>query len=51
MAFYAHSNSTQDKEQWQLLKNHLEAVAQLAAERAVKFNAKELGYLGAFYMM
>ncbi len=42
--YYAHSTSLQDKNSWQLLKNHLENVANGASEFAKEFNAKQFGY-------
>lgn len=51
MKYYGHTKEDSvtkkslPKEEWQLLKDHLEAVAALAEERAVKFGAKKLGRL------
>lgn len=42
--YYAHSTSLQDKNSWQLLKNHLENVANGASEFAKEFNAEQFGY-------
>lgn len=41
--FYAHSTSRSDQADWQLLKDHLQAVGLLAAEHASKFGAGDLG--------
>ncbi|MGE3149239.1 MAG: CRISPR-associated helicase Cas3' [Pseudorhodoplanes sp.] len=43
MAFFAHSSSNQDRSDWQSLAEHLEAVADHAAENAKKFGADEWG--------
>lgn len=49
MTYYGHTKEnlvTKEvlpKEQWQLLKHHLEEVARLAEERASKFGAGKLG--------
>lgn len=42
--YYAHSTDKQDKKNWQLLKNHLEKVANCAAGFAREFNAEQFGY-------
>lgn len=49
MAYYAHTKEDPatrtilPKTEWQLLKDHLEQVAKLAEERAVKFGAAKMG--------
>lgn len=45
MEFYAHSIKGQTKEQWQKLKDHLTAVADMSRAFAERFNAGELGYI------
>ena len=45
MKFYAHSVENQSKEKWQLLKDHLVSVSQLASGFASSFEAGELGRL------
>lgn len=42
--YYAHSTDRQDKYDWQLLKDHLENVADIASGFSGEFNAKEFGY-------
>ena len=44
--YYAHSTNNSDKSDWQLLKDHLTNVANLAARFACDFNASELAYAG-----
>jgi len=43
--FYAHSKKEEPREQWQLLKEHLENTARICAEFAGKFGLQELGYI------
>ncbi|SET03583.1 CRISPR-associated helicase/endonuclease Cas3 [Anaerobranca gottschalkii] len=43
--FYAHSRKDQPKENWQLLKDHLENTANISSELASKFGARDLGFL------
>jgi len=43
MNYYAHSTSTPDKSDWQLLDDHLENVAHLAAHFAAAFSASDWG--------
>jgi CRISPR-associated endonuclease Cas3-HD len=43
--FYAHSRKDQPKENWQLLKDHLENTANISSEFANKFGARDLGFL------
>ncbi|WP_028571954.1 CRISPR-associated helicase/endonuclease Cas3 [Desulfonatronum lacustre] len=43
MPFYAHSTPNPDKSDWQLLEDHLENVARLAAEFAAAFGASDWG--------
>jgi hypothetical protein len=45
MDFYAHSIKGQTKEQWQKLKDHLTAVADMSRAFAGLFNAGEPGYM------
>ncbi|MDU4959123.1 MAG: CRISPR-associated helicase Cas3' [Sporomusaceae bacterium] len=51
MPFYAHTKEavktgkTLPKEEWQLLNDHLAAVADLAADRANKFGAGKIGWI------
>ncbi|MBN2754464.1 MAG: CRISPR-associated helicase Cas3' [Candidatus Goldbacteria bacterium] len=45
MEYYAHSVQGQSKEKWQLLKDHLTAVADMSRTFAQKFGAGELGYM------
>jgi CRISPR-associated endonuclease/helicase Cas3/CRISPR-associated endonuclease Cas3-HD len=42
--YYAHSTSLKDKNSWQLLKHHLENVANETSEFAKEFNAEHFGY-------
>jgi CRISPR-associated endonuclease/helicase Cas3 len=41
---YAHSVQNEPKQRWQTMREHALAVAALAAERAAKFGASELGH-------
>nr|WP_297457573.1 CRISPR-associated endonuclease Cas3'' [uncultured Halomonas sp.] len=41
--YYAHSTKNIDKSDWQTLKSHLTSVGNLAAQRAERFGAAELG--------
>lgn len=43
--YYARTDGTNNKANWQLLKDHLKSVAFLSAEFADKFKSKELGNL------
>jgi len=43
--FFAHSTSSKDQHDWEPLKDHLQAVAHAAAERANKFGAGSVAYL------
>ena len=43
--FFAHSGAQPDKSDWQLLNEHLEAVGQLAAERAAPFGGQQLAQI------
>ncbi|MCX7698422.1 MAG: CRISPR-associated helicase Cas3' [Candidatus Goldbacteria bacterium] len=45
MNYYAHSLEGQKEEKWQILKDHLISVANLASKFAEKFKAADLGYL------
>ena len=42
--YYAHSTDRKDKYDWQLLKNHLKNVADIASGFSREFNAEEFGY-------
>lgn len=42
--YYAHSTDKQDKNDWQLLKDHLENVANIASGFSREFNAEQFGY-------
>jgi CRISPR-associated endonuclease/helicase Cas3 len=42
--YYAHSTDTQDKNNWQILKDHLENVANIASKFSSDFNAEKLAY-------
>jgi len=42
--YYAHSTDKQDKRDWQLLKDHLENVADIASEFSRELNAEQFGY-------
>jgi len=42
--YYAHSTDSQDKNNWQLLKDHLENVANCTSGFARKFDAEQFGY-------
>lgn len=42
--YYAHSTNIEDKNNWQLLKHHLENVANETSEFAKEFNAEQFGY-------
>lgn len=44
--YYAHSKSTLEKSEWQLLKDHLTNVSNIAAGFATDFHAGELAYTG-----
>lgn len=44
MDFYAHTQG-KDKNDWQILKDHLTAVADMSRTFAERFNAGELGYI------
>lgn len=43
MFFYAHSKKGKSKEEWHLLRKHLESVAKTAGEFSEKFNQKVFG--------
>jgi CRISPR-associated endonuclease/helicase Cas3 len=43
--YFAHSTSRRDRADWQLLREHLHQVADLARDRAAKFGAGEWGYV------
>ena len=43
MDFYAHSSSDRTKQDWQLLKTHLQNVGSLAGTRSSQFNAEQWG--------
>ncbi|MCX8518997.1 MAG: CRISPR-associated endonuclease Cas3'', partial [Methylophilaceae bacterium] len=43
--FYAHSGASRDGADWQLLVDHLQKVAQLAANNAQVFKAHDLAYI------
>jgi CRISPR-associated endonuclease/helicase Cas3 len=43
--FYAHSDSCQDRSDWQFLDDHLACVARLAADSAENFNTSDLAYV------
>lgn len=45
MAYYAHSMKDKEKEQWHLLKTHLQDTALIAASFAGTFGAEKLAYL------
>lgn len=45
MSYFAHSGSPHDKSDWQILKDHLLAVAALAAQRAKPFGLERPAYL------
>lgn len=45
MPYYAHSGSPDDKSDWQVLKDHLLAVAKLAKERAKPFGLGRAAYV------
>ncbi|MBN1545815.1 MAG: CRISPR-associated helicase Cas3' [Syntrophaceae bacterium] len=49
MDFYAHTNGSSDRENWQPLKEHLQNVANLAKTFAEKFNAGEWGYIAGLW--
>ena len=49
MCYYAHTNSSPDTKDWQLLKQHLENVANLAKKFADKFDAGEWGYIAGLW--
>jgi len=42
--YYAHSTDDSDKKNWQLLKDHLENVADLSGEFAKTFNSENIAY-------
>ncbi|MGA9188701.1 MAG: CRISPR-associated helicase Cas3' [Methanosarcina sp.] len=42
--YYAHSTDRQDKNNWQILKDHLENVANIASGFSREFNAEQFGY-------
>lgn len=44
-AFHAHSTTNPDKSDWQPLREHLEAVAEIAARNASAFSADALAHL------
>lgn len=44
--YYAHSTDEPDKHNWQLLREHLQNVADIASEFANGFNAGDLAYAG-----
>jgi len=44
--YYAHSTDESDKRDWQLLREHLQNVADIASEFANDFNAGDLAYAG-----
>lgn len=44
--YYAHSTDDSDKHDWQLLREHLQNVADIASEFADDFNASDLAYAG-----
>lgn len=44
-SFYAHSTSNPDKSDWQPLRAHLEAVAEIAAHNASAFSGESLAHL------
>jgi len=44
VAYYAHSVEGKGKEEWQGLKNHLSAVAEMSRDFSARFKAGELGY-------
>jgi CRISPR-associated endonuclease/helicase Cas3 len=45
MRYYAHSGQQTDRSDWQLLQDHLQAVAELAQERAQVFGGAEWAHL------
>ncbi|AEF93426.1 metal dependent phosphohydrolase [Desulfotomaculum nigrificans CO-1-SRB] len=45
MEYYAHSDGTKNKKFWQKLRNHLEAVADLAGKFGEKFGSKEPAFV------
>ncbi|MFC3072086.1 hypothetical protein ACFOHH_03100, partial [Shinella pollutisoli] len=45
MDFYAHSGRDRDKSDWQTLKEHLLAVARLAAEKARPFGLERAAFI------
>ncbi len=47
--FYAHSTESADTDNWQRLDDHLKQVAQLAAARAVCFNAETAAYITGLF--
>jgi len=47
--FYAHSTESADTDSWQRLDDHLKQVAQLAAARAVCFNAETAAYITGLF--
>jgi len=49
--FYAHTNGSPDRKDWQPLKEHLENVATLAKQFADKFNAGDWGYIALFQII
>ena len=49
MEYYAHSLENQSEDSWQLLKDHLENVAELANQFACEFDAGEWGYLAGLW--
>jgi CRISPR-associated endonuclease/helicase Cas3 len=42
--YYAHSTDNQEKKNWQILKDHLENVANITSGFSSDFNAEKLGY-------
>jgi CRISPR-associated endonuclease/helicase Cas3 len=42
--YYAHSTESQDKSNWQILKDHLENVANIASGFSSDFNSEQFGY-------
>ena len=44
-AFYAHSTTRPDKSDWQPLREHLETVAEIAADKASAFSGQTLAHL------
>ncbi|WP_245304157.1 CRISPR-associated endonuclease Cas3'', partial [Hoeflea olei] len=49
MAFHAHSGTRADRSDWQLLREHLENVARLAAEMAAPFGLEKIAYLAGLF--